>query len=174
MDPSENPVYATEPARRLSNGYGLCSILLGLVNIALILITVVFAIKMVSDVNAANGITFADYEVLGDEEIDRMFSEYWETDPVSALVAGLAGCLSVPVMLVGSVLGCIGLMQSNAPKLGSILGLILNFAVVAFLRMQRSARHRALELRSSQRLWQPRYRFNVPYWTNLQCCDQSH
>ena len=132
MDPSENPVYATEPARRLSNGYGLCSILLGLVNIALILITVVFAIKMVSDVNAANGITFADYEVLGDEEIDRMFSEYWETDPVSALVAGFAGCLSVPVMLVGSVLGCIGLMQSNAPKLGSILGLILNLPLLLF------------------------------------------
>ena len=106
--------------------------LLGLLNIALILIMLVFAMKMVSDVNAANGITFADYEVLGDEEVGQMFSEYGESEPVAAMAAGLAGCLSVPVMLIGSILGCIGLMQSNAPKMGSILGLIFNLPLLLF------------------------------------------
>ena len=132
MEPSDNPVYATEPARRLTNGFGLTSMLLGLLNIALILITLVFAMKMVSDVNAENGITFADYKVLGDEEVGQMFSEYGESEPLAAMAAGLAGCLSVPVMLIGSILGCIGLMQSNAPKMGSILGLIFNVPLLLF------------------------------------------
>ena len=89
MEPSDNPVYATEPARRLTNGFGLTSMLLGLLNIALILIMLVFAMKMVSDVNAANGITFADYEVLGDEEVGQMFSEYGESEPVAAMAVVL-------------------------------------------------------------------------------------
>ena len=34
---------------------------------------------MVSAVNSANGVTIQDYEVLGEEEIERMFSEDAET-----------------------------------------------------------------------------------------------
>ena len=105
--------------------------LLGFFNIALILIALVSFFGMVSAVNSANGVTIQDYEVLGEEEIERMFSEDAETAaPVAAMVAGLSGCLSVPVMLVGSILGFIGLMQSNAPKMGSILGLILNLPLL--------------------------------------------
>jgi len=131
MEPLENPVYASEPPLRITNGYGLTSMLLGFFNIALILIALVSFIATVTSVNSANGVTIQDYEVLGEEEIERMFSEDAETAaPVAAMVAGLSGCLSVPVMLVGSILGFIGLMQSNAPKMGSILGLILNLPLL--------------------------------------------
>ena len=131
MDPLENPVYASEPVRKLTNGFGLTSMLLGFFNVALILIALVSFFGMVSAVNSANGVTIQDYEVLGEEEIERMFSEDAETAaPVAAMAAGLAGCLSVPVMLIGSILGFIGLMQSNAPKMGSILGLILNLPLL--------------------------------------------
>lgn len=131
MEPLDNPVYASEPVRKMTNGFGLTSMLLGFFNIALILIALVSFFGMVSAVNSANGVTIQDYEVLGEEEIERMFSEDAETAaPVAAMVAGLSGCLSVPVMLVGSILGFIGLMQSNAPKMGSILGLILNLPLL--------------------------------------------
>ena len=131
MDPLENPVYTSEPVRKMTNGFGLTSMLLGFLNVALILIALVSFFGMVSAVNSANGVTIQDYEVLGEEEIERMFSEDAETAaPVAAMAAGLAGCLSVPVMLIGSILGFIGLMQSNAPKMGSILGLILNLPLL--------------------------------------------
>ena len=131
MQPLENPVYAYEPARKMTNGYGLTSMLLGFFNVALILIALVSLIGMMSAVNSANGVTFQDYEVLGEEEIEQMFSEDAEAvAPVAAMAAGLAGCLSIPVMLIGSILGFIGLMQSNAPKMGSILGLILNLPLL--------------------------------------------
>ena len=131
MEPLENPVYASEPVRKMTNGFGLTSMLLGFLNMALILIALVSFFGMVSAVNSANGVTIQDYEVLGEEEIERMFSEDAETvAPVAAMAAGLAGCLSVPVMLIGSILGFIGLMQSNAPKMGSILGLILNLPLL--------------------------------------------
>ena len=131
MEPLENPVYDSEPSRKMTNGFGLTSMLLGFCNVALILTAVVSFFGMVSAVNSANGVTIQDYEVLGEEEIERMFSEDAETAaPVAAMAAGLAGCLSVPVMLIGSILGFIGLMQSNAPKMGSILGLILNLPLL--------------------------------------------
>ena len=131
MEPLENPVYISEPPRRITNAYGLTSMLLGFFNIALILIAVVSFIGIMSAVNSANGITFQDYEVLGEGEFERMLSEDAETEaPVASMVTGFAGCLSVPVMLIGSILGFIGLMQSNAPKIGSILGLILNLPLL--------------------------------------------
>lgn len=132
MDPLENPVYASEPPRRITNGYGLTSMLLGFVNIALILIALVSFIATVTSVNSANGVTFQDYEVLGEEEKRQMFSgNTLEAEaPVASILTFLTGCLSVPVMLIGSILGFIGLMQSNAPKMGSILGLILNLPLL--------------------------------------------
>ena len=131
MEILETPVYGSEPPRRMTNGFGLTSMLLGLFNIALILIALVSLFGMLSAVNSANGVTFQDYESLGEEEIERMLSEDAETEaPVASMVTGFAGCLSVPVMLIGSILGFIGLMQSNAPKIGSILGLILNLPLL--------------------------------------------
>ena len=131
MESLENPVYGSEPPRRTTNGFGLTSMLLGFFNIALLLIALVSFIGMTSAVNSANGVTFQDYEVLGEEEIEAMFSEDAEAEaPVASMAAGLAGCLSVPVMLIGSILGFIGLMQSNAPKMGSILGLVLNLPLL--------------------------------------------
>ena len=132
MDPLENPVYASEPAQKVTNGYGLTSMLLGFFNVALILIALVSFIATVTSVNSANGITFQDYEVLGEEEKEQMFSSntLQAEAPVASILTFLAGCLSVPVMLIGSVLGFIGLMQSNAPKMGSILGLILNLPML--------------------------------------------
>ena len=53
--------------------------LLGFFNVALILIALVSFFGMVSAVNSANGVTIQDYEVLGEEEIERMFSEDAET-----------------------------------------------------------------------------------------------
>ncbi len=132
MEPLEAPVYVSEPPRRITNGYGLTSMLLGFFNIALILIALVSFIATVTSVHSANGVTFQDYEVLGEEEIDQMFSgnALQAEAPVASILTFLAGCLSVPIMLIGSVLGFIGLMQSNAPKLASILGLILNFPLL--------------------------------------------
>ena len=132
MEPLEAPVYVSEPPRRITNGYGLTSMLLGFFNIALILIALVSFIATVTSVNSANGVTFQDYEVLGEEKIDQMFSgnALQAEAPVASILTFLAGCLPVPVMLIGSVMGFIGLMQSNAPKLASILGLILNFPLL--------------------------------------------
>ena len=132
MEPLEAPVYVSEPPRRITNGYGLTSMLLGFFNIALVLIALVSFIATVTSVNSANGVTFQDYEVLGEEKIDQMFSgnALQAEAPVASILTFLAGCLPVPVMLIGSVMGFIGLMQSNAPKLASILGLILNFPLL--------------------------------------------
>ncbi|MAW42209.1 MAG: hypothetical protein CMJ30_07350 [Phycisphaerae bacterium] len=103
----------------------------GLLNLALVLITVISVMNFVSEVNMANGITYEDYEVLGEEEKRRMLSEYGESQGlVAVMVSGLAFCLSIPVMLIGSVFGVIGLLQSNAPKMSSILGLVLNLPLL--------------------------------------------
>ena len=63
-------------------------------------------------------------------KMDPMSMTGTDRHPAKPAAAGLAGCLSVPVMLIGSILGFIGLMQSNAPKMGSILGLILNLPLL--------------------------------------------
>ena len=131
MEHPVNPVNDPGPMRRATNGFGLTSMICGLLNLALVLITAISVMNFVSEVNTANGVTYEDYEVLGEEETRRMFSEYGESQgPVAVMVAGLAFCLSIPVMLIGSVFGVIGLLQSNAPKMSSILGLVLNLPLL--------------------------------------------
>ena len=64
--------------------------LLGFFNVALILIALVSFIGMMSAVNSANGVTFQDYEVLGEEEIEQMFSEDAEAVAAAAELAAAA------------------------------------------------------------------------------------
>ena len=131
MEQPASPVHDLGPMRRNTNGFGLTSMICGLLNLALVLITVISVMNFVSEVNMANGITYEDYEVLGEEEKRRMLSEYGESQGlVAVMVSGLAFCLSIPVMLIGSVFGVIGLLQSNAPKMSSILGLVLTLPLL--------------------------------------------
>ena len=146
MEPLENPVYASEPVQKMTNGFGLTSMLLGFFNVALILTALVSFYGMVSAVNSANGVTIQDYEVLGEEEIERMFGEDAETAaPVAAMAAGLAGCLSV-----GHAhwihLGIHWVDAIQRPKMGSILGLILNLPLLLIWLWHGDGTHAARRL----------------------------
>ena len=131
MEPLENPVYASETAPRTSNGFGLTSMILGFVNIFLILIVTVSFFLMTDAMLSASGITFADLEYLGDAEVQRMYEEDAEVlAPTEFFSLSCSAVLSIFVMLLGTIFGFIGLMQSNAPKMASILGLILSLPML--------------------------------------------
>ena len=105
--------------------------ILGFVNIFLILIVTVSFFLMTDAMLSASGITFADLEYLGDAEIQRMYEEDAEVLATTEFYSfGCSAGLSILVMLVGSIFGFIGLMQSNAPKMGSILGLVLSLPLL--------------------------------------------
>ena len=131
MEPLENPVYASETAPRTSNGFGLTSMILGFVNVFLVLMVTVSFFLMADAMHSANGVTFADYEYLGDAEIQRMYEEDAEAlAPTEFYSFSCSLVLSIFVMLLGTIFGFIGLMQSNAPKMASILGLILSLPML--------------------------------------------
>ena len=131
MESPLNPAYTSEPVRRTTNGFGLTSMLLGLFNIALILVAVIGMYSFFGGLNEANGITFQDYEAFDSAAIQEMASEYGDqAQPFSFIISMLASCLTIPVSLLGVILGFIGLLQQGAPKMGSILGLVLNMPLL--------------------------------------------
>ena len=131
MESPLNPAYTAEPVRRTTNGFGLTSMLLGMFNIALILVAVIGMYSFFGGLNEANGITFEDYEAFDSAAIQEMASEYGDqTQPFSFVISMLSFCLTIPASLLGMIFGLIGLLQKNAPKMSSILGLVLNMPLL--------------------------------------------